>query len=260
MRHWFCLFGLILAAPSLRAQQPPINPVQTGSDPRLEAVLTNWERAMLNVQSLSAEVKRTKVDKTFQTTPELFEGTAQYLRGAPGQTSRAGLELFKKGQPQTYEKYLCTGNFLYEWAPANKVIRRHELPPPKPGQLADDNFLSFLFGMKAEDAKARYFLTYVPPQANDKWYQYLSIKPKATPDKADFTEARLVLLASNYLPRQLWFLQPNGDEVTWDFPRVTSPANLGPQHFAHPQLPAGWQFVPVPRQNPAPRVMRNNAP
>lgn len=253
---WTSLPALVMAATLAQAQQPGAAPAQPQADPRLDAVLGNWEKAMLNVQTLSAEVKRTKLDKTYQTT-EVYEGAAHYMRGATGQTSRASLEMFKKGQPQTYEKYLCTGNFLYEWAPANKVIRRHELPTPKAGQLADDNFLSFLFGMKAQDAKARYLITYVPAPANDKWYQYLRIQARLSTDRADFTEARLVLLASSYLPRQLWFLQPNGDEVTWDFPKVTSPANLSPAYFGTPQAPPGWQFVLVPRQNPAPRVLRN---
>ena len=254
---WYSLAALALLETASQAQQPPINPAPAPVDPRLDAVLSNWEKAMLNVQSLSAEVKRTHLDKTFQGTT-VFEGTANYLRGGAGQTSRASLELFKKGQPQAFEKFLCTGNFLYEWSPAEKVIKRHELPAPKPGQLAEDSFLSFLFGMKADDAKARFQITYVPAPANDKWYQYLRIQPKLTADKADFTEARMVLLANNYLPRQLWFLKPNGDEVTWDFPKVASPARLGPADFGHPQLPAGWQFVPVSRQNPPPRVLRNN--
>ena len=250
------LLALVMIATLAQSQQP-INPPPPPVDPRLDAVLLNWEKAMLNVQSLTAEVKRTKLDKTFQTT-ELFEGTANYLRGAPNQTSRASLELFKKNQPQNFEKYLCTGNFLYQWSPAEKVIRRHELPPPKPGQLADDNFLSFLFGMKAEDAKARYHMTYVPAPANDKWYQYLRIQPKLQADKTDFTEARLVLLSSSYLPRQLWFLTPQKDEVTWDLPRVTSPANLSPANFATPQVPAGWKFDTVSQKTPPPRVLRNN--
>jgi TIGR03009 family protein len=252
------LAAWVLATTAIQAQQPPANPAAPGVDPRLEAVLGYWEKAMLNVQTLSAEVKRTKLDKTFQTT-ELFEGTAQFMRGGAGQTSRAALEMFKKNQPQVFEKYLCTGNFLYEWSPPNKVIRIHELPAPKAGQISEDSFLSFLFGMKAEEAKLRYHMAYVPPPVNDKYYQYLSIRAKTPADKADFTEARLTLFASNYLPRQLWFLQPNGDEVTWDFPRVTTPANLTATSFGHPQLPPGWQFVRIPLQNP-PRVLRNNNP
>jgi TIGR03009 family protein len=255
-RLMWSTLGWLLAGSTILAQAPA-TPLQAQADPHLEAVLANWEKAMTGVQSLHAKCVRTKLDKTYQTT-EVFSGHARYLRGAPGQTSRAALELFKNNQPQVFEKYLCSGNFLYEWSPANKVIRVHQLPPPKPGQIADDNFLSFLFGMKAAEAKARYQIEYkVAP--NDKWYVYLEILPRVASDKADFTKARLALLQANYLPRQLWFLQPNGDEVTWDFPEVISPANLGPAAFAHPQLPQGWQFVQVPAQT-QPRVMRNNNP
>jgi TIGR03009 family protein len=241
-----------------QGQNPPVPPAQAQSDPRLDALLAHWEKAMTGVQSLHAKCVRTKLNKTFDTT-EVFEGSAKYLRAAPGQTSRASLELFKRGRPEIFEKYLCSGNFLYQWSPADKTIRVHELPPPKPGQIADDNFLSFLFGMKAVEAKARYHMTYVPPPANDKWYYYMEIQPRHAVDKADFTKARLVLLQSNYLPRQLWFLEAQGDEVTWDFPEVVSPAKLLPVDFAHPQLPQGWQFQKVPLQA-QPRVLRNNTP
>jgi TIGR03009 family protein len=258
MRTWLSSVPALLFVVSVaQAQQAPGNPAPISADPRVDAVLGYWEKAMLNVQKLTAEVHRIKLDKTFQKT-EVFEGQAKFMRGGTGQMSKASLELYKKNQPQVFEKYLCTGNFLYQWSPAEKVIRRHELPTPKAGQVADDNFLSFMFGMKAEDAKSRYQITYVPPQAGDRYYQYLRIQPKQAADRVDFTEARLTLWASNYLPRQLWFLEPNGNEVTWDFPNLTTPANVGAADFGHPQLPQGWQFVAVPRQEPAPRVLRNS--
>jgi TIGR03009 family protein len=253
-RLMWSMLGWLIAG-SMTLAQAPANVPPSAADPRLESVLANWEKAMTGVQSLHATCVRTKLDKTYQTT-EVFAGYARYLRGGPGQTSRAALELFKKNQPQVFEKYLCSGNFLYEWSPANKVIRVHQLPPAKPGQIADDNFLSFLFGMKAAEAKSRYQIEY-KAAPNDKWYVYLEIMPRVAVDKADFTKARLTLLQANHLPRQLWFLQPNGDEVTWDFPEVQSPAKLSPADFAHPNLPQGWQFVQVPTQN-QPRVMRNN--
>ena len=77
------LAALVLATTLIQAQQQPAPPAVPAADPRLEAVLGYWEKAMLNVQTLSAEVKRTKLDKTFQTT-EVFEGTAQFMRGGAG--------------------------------------------------------------------------------------------------------------------------------------------------------------------------------
>src|SRR5262245_4783175 len=99
MRAWknLSIVAAVLAigASVAEAQNAPANPAPPPPDPRLDIVLSNWEKAMLGVQSLSAEVKRTRLDKVFQKT-EVYEGQAHYLRGGPGQTSRASLELFKK--------------------------------------------------------------------------------------------------------------------------------------------------------------------
>ena len=252
-RKWLALCAIVMIGGVVLAQQQPAQ----GPD-KLDQLLANWEKAMTSVQSLLAYCTRTTTDKVFQTT-EVFEGTAKFLKSAQaGQSSRASLEMKKKGRPDIYEKFICTGTFLYEFAPQDKVIRIHELPPSKSGQMGDDNFLSFLFGMKAADAKKRYKLTYVPPPPDDKWYSYVKIEPIEAADKADFSEAQLVLSNSNYLPRRLWFRQSNGNEVTWDFPKLISGADIRATEFERPALPAAdWRYVRVPR-DAGPRVVRPN--
>lgn len=252
--------GLLGAAGTLVLGQapPPATPPAAGTT--LDAVLLGWEKSMTAIKSLEVECRRTVLDKTFQTT-DVFQGRAKFLRSPAGQGSRASLELFKttdKGlRPEIFEKYVCSGTYLYEYAPGSKVIRIHQLPPPRPGQVADDNFLSFLFGMKATEAKARYDLTLDAAPAGDKWYHYVRIRPKFAADKADFTQARLVLSIATMLPRQLWFHQPNGNEVTWDFPKVGHNVHIPVTEFAQPTLPTGWKWERVPAQT-QPRVMRNN--
>jgi len=259
--HCLALPVLMAATAFVSAQQPAAQSAQNLL--KLDEVLLQWEKAMTGIESLEVVCNRTAVDKVFQTT-EVYEGKAKFLKGLRGQSSRASLEMHKrkdpgrKNEPDVYEKYICTGTFVYVYAPNEKVIRIHELPAPKPGQVADDNFLSFLFGMKAVDAKKRYKLTYVPPLPNDKWYHYVKVESIGLPDKADFTEARLTLWADRGLPRQLWFRQPNGNEVTWDFPRVTNGADIRAIEFAQPALPAAdWRYVRVPAEVP-PRVIRPN--
>src|SRR5262249_7899207 len=157
-----------------------------------------WEKAMTGLQTFVAEVNRTKLDKTFGTA-ELYSGTAKFVKGAAGQTPRASLYLERvKPSPSkdAFEQFICSGNFLYAFAPGEKVIRVHELPQPKPGQVADDNFLTFMFGMRAEEAKRRYQMTYVPaPPEQAKWYHFVKIMPIQAADKVDFAEARLTLSA-----------------------------------------------------------------
>jgi TIGR03009 family protein len=257
MRKYCLAFPvLLLAAAAVHAQQQPVAP-SAQELLKLDEVLLNWEKSMTDIRSLVVFIKRTSADKVFRTN-EVYEGTAKFVKGAAGQTPRASLDLQNKNQPAVYEKLICTGTYVYEFAPREKVIRIHQLPPPKPGQIADDNFLSFLFGMKAVDAKKRYKLTYVPPLPNDKYYYYLKVESVALSDKREFSEARLTLWNNTFLPRQLWFRQPNGNEVTWDFPRVVNGADIRVTEFAQPALPApDWRYVTVPADNP-PRVVRPN--
>ncbi len=258
MRALFIVASLALTGAVTMAQQAP--PAQSVNPGQLDVVLEGWERSLTSLRTLYAECQRTTQDKVFQTR-EIFKGRAQYLKApGPGQGSRASLELHKltaQGLSETiYERYICTGTYLYEFAPANKVVRIHDLPQPKSGQVSDDNFLSFLFGMKAVEAKQRYQLD-IPASPADQYYYYLQIHPKMPQDKADFSVARLVVRRDNFLPAQVWFLQPNGNEVTWEFQArrdVTIPATA----FEQPKLPPGWKFEKMSAQT-KPKI-RGNGP
>ncbi len=249
------LTAALLAGTTLLAQNPAPRPTAADAERnarQIDAIMANWERAMNGIQALSAQLTRTTLEKTFQTT-EVFEGTAKYMR-----PNMALLFMTKRGKPDVFEKYLCSGNFLYEFSPREKVIRVHEMPAPKQGQVADDNLLSFLFGMKAAEAKKRYEMTVMPAPANDRWYYYILVKPRTAADKNDFTRARLVLSNQTFLPRQLWFEQPNGNEITWDFIKLDPRAELNRAEFGPPAKPNGWRLEQVRKDKPAPRVIRPN--
>jgi TIGR03009 family protein len=250
---WLALLGLALAGPSLLAQQPP--PAAPAAASKLDEALLKWERAMGNVTSLAAQCSRTTIDKTYQST-DTYDGVAKYLR--VGNHNLASLEMYKRGKRDVFEKWICSGTVVYEYAPQTKEIRVHDLPKPPPGQVADDNFMSFLFGMKAAEARRRYQLTWVQPPPNDRWYYYIDVRPIQNADKQDFSRARLVLNAATFLPRQLWFEQPNGNEVTWDFPQMQTGAQVNARDFGQPAVPAGWRMVRAPAapQSPPARVIR----
>lgn len=253
----FCLTlaGVCMLAGNLTAQQT--QPAAGALDPqrnRLDALLVRWEQEMKNTQTLLCNCSRTTLDKTFQVT-EIYEGSAKYMK-----PNLAMLEMKKKDKPEVFEKYICSGTYLYEYALQNKEVRAHELPPTKPGQEFEDNVLSFLFGLKAEEAKRRYELKLAK---EDQWYVYIEIQPKAAADKADFQRARVVLNNKTFLPRELWFEQPNGNEVKWDIPEIKSNPNLSRNDFTNPQIPPGWELKRVPRSttggaqgNVPPRVVR----
>jgi hypothetical protein len=174
----------------------------------------------------------------------------------PSALNLAHMEMREEGKPEFAEKIICTGTYLYMFAPKEKEIRAYEVPRAKPGQVSDDNFMSFMFGMKADEAKKRYSLTL---HHEDKWYIYVDVVPRLASDKAEFARARLVLNKDTFLPRQLWFEHNNGGEITWDIPRLQSGASIDRRVFDAPKPAAGWKLVPVTRAAQVqPRVVRPN--
>src|SRR5262249_38513878 len=166
------------------AAPAPLDPAKD----RVDGLPLRWEQEMRKVQSLSAQLTRIEENKVFKQT-DVFQGSARYLKASDAGkvTNLAMLEMRKKDKQDVWEKFVCTGALLYQWVPSQKEIRVHTLPPPKPGQVADDNFLSFLFGMKAEEAKKRYDLRF---KGEDQYYFYVEIYPRFDQDRADFQKAR----------------------------------------------------------------------
>lgn len=244
----FALPALLLAASSALAQgtAPAPAAVPTGTPEQLADVLTKWEKAMAAVDTLAAQMKRTEVNNTWKRT-EVYTGVAQYMKVAGGDKVQnlAILHMANQARPeQQWERFLCTGELLYRYLPSAKKIEVHQVPAPKPGQVGDSSFLTFLFGMKAEDAQKRYDLTLQYP--NDPNWIIIHVRPRQVQDKQDFQQARFVLDRKTLMPKQLWFEQPTGDLVTWDLEKVQTGVKLDRTTFLAPEKPAGWEMVRVP--------------
>lgn len=247
----------LLAAAPLLAQQPaakqapPIAPAappvaaprNVNFDPDrdpLDKLLLQWEQKMKSLRSLATPVVKTETDKVAGT-KTVYEGSVRLLR-----PDMADLYLAKKNAPpNTYERFLATRNYLYEYRPQQKLIRVHQLPQRAPGQPAvEDGFLSFLFGIEAKELKKRYDMTLM---RQDQWYGYVHVKPVAAADKAEFSEARLAILLTTMLPAEMIFVPPGGDEVHWKLGPVDTAKQLVPADFAPPtKLPPDWQMQQVP--------------
>lgn len=273
MRYpWFMLAAVLLGAAAANAQQTPPGtpgagpparpPADTTFDPtknRLDAVLLNWERSMAPLQSLQAQCQRTTVDATFKATTVMV-GIAKYIK-----PNLALLDLrdTNKDRPDHYEKFVSSGTYLFQYAPDAKKIRYKAIPAPQPGQVAEDNVLTFIFGIKAATAKQTYDLRL---GKEDQHYFYIDIFPIRRQDMADFQQAQLVLAKETYLPRRLWFKEPNGNTVTWDLPRIDRDVRLDRNEFVKPDLPPGWTMEKMEEPKAAaeppvpPRVVRPNNP
>jgi TIGR03009 family protein len=265
----FVLAGVLAGATAVRAQnqyQQPYTPPPAQAVPaldpahnRLDALLLRWEQELNKIQNLEAQVVRTDKDRTFGQVVVL-KGVAKYKKPNLGL-----LQLVKVGgKPEEFEKFICTGTYLFQYSPATKIIWVHELPRPKPGQVADANFMALIFGMRAADAKARYNLQLTKEDEN--WI-YIQVTPTRAEDKADFQRAQLVLNAKTFLPRRLWFEGVNQNEQTWDLPAVNTNAQIDAREFAAPEAPPGWRKEMARQPNAAapggdlrPRVVRPKQP
>jgi TIGR03009 family protein len=244
------LIALLITATPLLAQAPQAAPPLNPNDNPLPALLAQWEAKMKGINAIEATVERTTTDGVTHN-QEIFEGTAKLLR-----PDRADLFIKKKDNPQIYERFLFTGTYLYQFLPTQKLVRVHTVPQRAPGQAAiDDNFMGLLFGMSAQEAQRRYELRLVP-KPGDNWWYYIYVKPRTPTDRAEFSEARLVLSQQTFLPRQIEFVDPAGNAIKWAIPKIDTNPRIGPADFQRPQLPRDWQF----KQEPAPASMAPAAP
>ena len=248
---------LLLTAATVAAQTaatPPAPPAQSAAT--LDGYLDRWQKTMEQVQALSAQIKRTEKDQTTDVEKH-FTGFTKYLRvGAAGTTQNlALLQMTPDNKKEFSERFVCSGALLYEFRQSEKVVMAHELPKPRAGQVSDDNFLSFLFGMKKEEAQKRYDLKLTK---TDQYYLYVDIQPRFAADKVDFKRARIVLNKETLLPRQLWFESPNQTETTWDVVQINAnDKTINRQEFDAPTPPPGWKMVAAPKDAESPpRVAR----
>src|SRR5262245_10253117 len=120
------LAALLTMVAASSAQNTPTPKANTpnANDAKLDDYLTKWEQKMRDVKSLHAQLVRIDKDKVLSTTTK-FVGYAQYLRSGDGPSAlnMAVLELKVDKKNEVAEKMVCTGTYLYVFAPAQKEIR-----------------------------------------------------------------------------------------------------------------------------------------
>ncbi len=239
MRHISAaLFGVLALGGGVLAQQAA-PPAATGTPEQLANHLAQWEKEMAGVKSISAECRRADVNRVSNNRTELA-GLVKIMRvdAGNGKIERlAYLHLADKANPNAYEKFICTGDLVYWFSPREKILYVKKLA----AGASDDSFIDFLFQMKVTALMKRYDLTLTRP--DDANYVYFEIKPKSTVDKAEFQRARLVLYKRDYLPAQLWFEEPNGNQHTWELTKVRgNDPGVTAKDFVAPEKPTGWEL------------------
>jgi TIGR03009 family protein len=263
--YWLALLGLLAVGAGAFAQQAPPQ-ATTGTPEQLNAHLARWEKEMAAVQSFSSTCTRTDVNKVRNSNTQL-SGVVKFLKVDAGGGKVDKLALLSlvptaKGDQGYFEKFICTGDLLYQFSPSEKTIWIYKMN----GGIAADSLVNMLFEMKADALKKRYDMTLTYPTGKeDANYIYIDIKPKHERDKVEFERARVVLYKANYLPCQLWFQEANGDYHTWGLSEVKANEKIDRTEFVSPEKPKGWEMKEAKRSQadakpgdgePKPRVIR----
>ncbi len=241
----------------------------------LDRLLTDWQQMSAGVKTFEATFTRWDYDGVFgvqtpgeaPTPKRVVNGTLKYAAPDKG--------LYELGD-QT-EKWICTGDAVFEFRADLKQVREHPLPPELRGKAIADGPMPFVFGVEAAKMKARYWMRITPQDKQDQ--VWLEVFPRYAKDAANFAKIDVVLsfahqngTVTKLEPFALNMHLPNGkDRTVYQFSNMQTNAVLGNFQnflgiFVRPGTPFGWQHQvveapsgvdPQPAaQNPQPGVPR----
>lgn len=171
------------------------------------------------------------------------------------------------GQPQYVprkndegEKWICNGQYVYEFDFPRKRLLAKELPPEMRGTAIADGPLPFLFGVKADKVKERYWLRVITPKNAIEEY-WLEAWPKRREDAANFKKVEVIIDEKDFLPKAIQIFATNYDprknqsRTAFTFEnRETKDSNFNlnifKRAFHEPKTPKGWTAEVVKYQPP----------
>jgi TIGR03009 family protein len=253
------------AVPPQRAERPEPAVMQvTPVDPKLDALLKEWERKTAGIKTLHGEHFRREYNDVFQVQKQ-SEGEFYFespdkgridIRGIPPKSNQvANKKNPQNGQPFKLEAgldqtWICNGKEIVVVDPPQKQFERMPIPPEMQGNNIIRSPLPFLFGMKAEDAKRRFQMTIVDEKPE---YWLLDVVPRSKVDGQNYSQARVFLDKETYVPFAVRLVDPAGSGTTeYLFYReklkINQPGFLvavGAKDWFNPRLP-GYKEIQAP--------------
>lgn len=239
--------------PGVPQQPPAVSPEQQKV---LTDVLTTWETDAKALQSLYVQFEELHVDAVFKQQTKYY-GEAKILKMPTGQYGLR-LEMYgvgvdgKPDYSKLHQKYICSGNWFYQFDSASKIIFFHRLE--NQNVKPDDGPFAFIFGISALSAQRRFNLAVAQ---QDKDWTWIKVVPLTEQDKKDFAIALLGLVnyanavSPKYFPLQIKWREIGNTERTWTFKQVlrNDPSKVTAMDFTiEEDKKRGWTLKEVPPQ------------
>jgi len=195
--------------------QPPfvLTPQQQA---QVDSVLQAWERESSRIKRFQCEFIRREYDGIAADPPILaHEDLGEIKYESPDK----GMFLVKgelvNGRliegPRT-ERWVSDGKSFFEYSHEKRELTEHPLPPHLQGNAIANGPMPFLFGAKADQLKARYWIRLAPPENPDQiWLQAV---PKRREDAASYCMAEIILTGAAMQPTALLLIDINGKDKT----------------------------------------------
>ncbi len=224
------------------------------SQKRLDTLLKQWEKAESAVKDVRKIIRRTDDDRSFGTKEvsqiEVIGKKPNLLRFE---------QKDDKGKPKMI--LACTPGTARQFNHQTREERVYDLPDNYLGLLAkEDNWLGSLargiqlsyqwlcLGFDVGQFKKSYDLELIK---EDEKYAYITAKrqiPYRSGWFPDPEEIKIALRKTDFQPRTVIVLEPNGNTSTWDFLEIKT--NLTPPvsvEMIQANLPQGWKKVEQPK-------------
>jgi TIGR03009 family protein len=208
-------------------ERPAAEPLRVDPLPKeLQVILEDWEAASSKIVALYGEHRRFVYDKTFSIEKQ-GQGKLYYESPDRGRyevepsvipKGAESRKVDKDGnaytlKPHERELWVCTGAEVIQVNEDRKEFDRYPIPPEDRGENIMNGPLPFLFGMKAEQARQRYFLALMrdDQQKGEVW---IHAKPRMQQDAALWSDAIIILDKETFLPRAVQLVDPTGNQTT----------------------------------------------
>ena len=200
-----------------------------------DQVLRDWEQATANIERYSCNFRRWQYNSSENFVDELAKKTGKDIREvstscasgelkykAPdkglfkidllvkltGQLDAKNQPEYKSAQNMFGEWWLCDGERVYEYDRNGKRCTKFTMPPEMKGAGILESPMPFMFGVKAEKIKARYWVRALPPPndpqgkpRND--IHVIEAYPKFQVDAANYDHVQVYIDREIFLPIML---------------------------------------------------------
>ena len=155
------------------------------------------------------------------------------------------------------ERWVSDGKSVFEYNFEKRELTEHPLPEELQGKAIANGPMPFLFGAKADQLKARYWIRLVQPPPGAQNQIWLQARPKRREDAASYHLAEIILTGAAMQPTGILLIDPNGkDKTTFSFSKIKV-NNKNPLEFLQGNpfkgsTPLGWKKTVM--DQPAQRV------